>query len=393
MKNKSHDRMHIISLGLALFAMFFGAGNLMYPVMVGLESGDYTSIGLLGFMITAVLFPCAGLLAMILFDGNYHAFFNRLGHLLGGSITFFCMLIIGPALAIPRIITLSHVMIAPSLPASLQIITPTTSFTFALIFLVLTYLATYRENRIVDFLGYIISPLLLASLGTIIGKGLSSAHEQILHTYSPLKTFSSNFTRGYETLDLLAAVFLSSIAFRIVKNKTGGIVGFKKNHAYILICAGIVSALTLATVYTGLAYLGSYLGHNLISDSNLFRRVSVDALGNYGSMFAVIAVLTACFSTAMTLSAVVAEYVQLTIFRNHIKYEKALLLVLILCMPLSTFGLDYVLELSNGPLTYIGYPVFITLTACNIAYKIWNFRPLITPILITFIGALILYFY
>ena len=68
----------IISIGLAIFSMLFGAGNLIYPLQVGMECGDLTLYGITGFILTAVCLPIAGLVCMLLFDGNYKSFFYRL---------------------------------------------------------------------------------------------------------------------------------------------------------------------------------------------------------------------------------------------------------------------------------------------------------------------------
>jgi LIVCS family branched-chain amino acid:cation transporter len=160
MKNKSS--FYIITVALAIFSMFFGAGNLVYPLKVGIHSGSHLFFGMLGFLITAVCLPLLGLIAMILFDGNYEVFFGRVGSRLGNIIIFLCMLVIGPLIAIPRIVTLSHTMTASFLPiATLHEVHFQSSFIFAVLFLGFTFLLTYRENRIVDLLGHVISPLLV----------------------------------------------------------------------------------------------------------------------------------------------------------------------------------------------------------------------------------------
>jgi LIVCS family branched-chain amino acid:cation transporter len=102
---------HIISTGLAIFSMLFGAGNLMYPLQVGMVSGPLTWIGMIGFAITAVCLPIAGLIGMLLFNGDFRAFYYRLGPVAGSILLFISILIIGPMVAIPRITTLSHTII------------------------------------------------------------------------------------------------------------------------------------------------------------------------------------------------------------------------------------------------------------------------------------------
>lgn len=198
----------IFSTGLAIFSMFFGAGNLMYPIESGMKSGSQGLIGLTAFMITAVLLPLIGLIGIILFDGDYNAFFDRLGKRAGQTIIFFCMVIIGPLIAIPRIVTLSHTMISPFLPITyLQQPTLGSAFIFSLLFLGITFLATYKESRIIQLLGYIVSPLLLFSLAIIIFKGMWSAGNAIPNAVAPVTLIKDNLIAGYETLDLLGAIF------------------------------------------------------------------------------------------------------------------------------------------------------------------------------------------
>ena len=388
MKNKPY--FHIITVGLAIFSMFFGAGNLMFPLNVGLHAGTNNSYGMLGFIMTAVCLPLAGLIAMILFDGDYTAFFQRLGMQIGSAVTFICIIIIGPLIAIPRIVTLSHIMIAPFLPIPLlQSITPLSSFLFALIFLGITFLTTYRENRIVNLLGTVISPLLLISLIIIIGKGLINATIPIAATASAWDTFAINFIRGYETLDLLGGIFFSSIVIHILKetSKTAK----QKELALIGLKAGVLGVSLLTLVYIGMSLLSVYYGHSLIMDGTLFRSIAFTILGNHGAFIIGTAVLMACFSTSIALSAVVGDYFHVTIFKQKISHISALLVALLLSIPLSTVGLDKVLALTAGPIIYIGYTSIITLTFCNIAYKLIGFKPVKIPVAITFIVALICY--
>ncbi len=392
MKNKPSSQ--ILTVGLAIFSMFFGAGNLMFPLDVGLHAGANNVYGMLGFIMTAVCLPLMGLISMILFDGDYEQFFGRLGKNIGPFVIFLCMLIIGPLIALPRIVTLSHTMIAPFIPIPLlQDVQPFSSFIFAFIFLGITFLATFRENRIVDLLGKVISPLLLLSLIVIIVKGIFSAETMVASEVLPWDAFKINFMRGYETLDLLGGIFFSSIVIHILKNTIGGMVGMNRNRlAMIGLKAGALGVSLLALVYIGMSVLSMYHGHDLAGSGDLFRMIAFRILGNHGAFIIGTAVLMACFSTSIALSAVIADYFQVQVFKRHISYELALFIVLLLCVPLSTFGLDYVRELTGGPLVYIGYPALIVLTFCNLAFKTINFKPVKVPVALTFVVALVGYF-
>jgi LIVCS family branched-chain amino acid:cation transporter len=392
---KKFFQSHIVTTGLAIFSMFFGAGNLMYPLEVGMESGSQIAWGLLGFLLTAACLPVLGLFAMILFDGDYKAFFNRLGSTTGSIIVFLSLLIIGPLIAIPRIITLSHTMIAPFIPVPfLQEISLTSSFVFSLIFLGITFLLTYRENNIVDVLGNVISPLLLGALAIIIGKGCWFAGTTTTNMQPISTTFFRSLTIGYGTLDLLGAIFFSSIVLTILRKTAGKNANYdQRSLAVMSLKAGILGGGLLALVYIGMGLLGAYYGQGIadINSGELFSIVSFRVLGQNGALIIATAVLMACLSTAIALCAVIAEYIQYEICQNTLGYIPALIITMISCLPLSTAGLESVLTLTGGPICYIGYPVIIAITLCNIAYKLFDFKPIKMPVLLTFIAVLISY--
>ncbi|HEV2916289.1 MAG TPA: branched-chain amino acid transport system II carrier protein [Candidatus Babeliales bacterium] len=387
------NKSYIITLSFAIFSMFFGAGNLIYPLEVGIDSGQHLAIGMLGFLLTAVLLPFMGLLAMVLFDGDYNAFFNRLGTTAGQTIIALCMIIIGPVIAIPRIVTLSHVMIAPFIPWQfLQEIHTSSSFVFALLFLAITFIAAYRPSKIVDVIGNIITPALLISLIVIIIKGLLSVHA-IAAVDMPLRTiFGINLLRGYETLDLIGSIFFSSIVINMIKST----LKHERQHSLIaMLClkAGFIGLGLLSIIYIGMGLLGVYHGTSCMSANSgeLFSKVSFCILGSYGALIIATAVLMACLSTAIALGAVIARYINVTVSRGSLSYTAGLLITLLSSIPLSTYGLSTILSLTGGPLVYIGYPVIIAITFCNIAYKLWGMQTIVLPVILTFFIALTTY--
>lgn len=244
-----------VSTGLAIFSMFFGAGNLIYPLNVGFIAGAKNLCAISGFMITGVLLPLLALIAIILFNGDYQEFFNRLGKIPGGLFILFCMLIIGPLVAIPRIVTLAHIMVAPfigniSLPL------------FTVLFLVVTFLGTYKESRIINLLGNIISPLLLLSLVIIIVKGLLFRGEMVQGiAESCLTLFWESIKIGYKTLDMVGAIFFSSIVITLLREtlKDQSEKSLKK-LALMGLKAGLLGVSLLAVVYLGMSYLGVFHG-------------------------------------------------------------------------------------------------------------------------------------
>jgi len=363
--------MHLVTTGLAIFSMLFGAGNLIYPLMVGLSSGTQGWIGISAFLLSSTLLPLLGLISMILFEGNYNIFFERLGKIPGQILIFICMMIIGPLIAIPRITTLSFTMISPFLP-HLPVLNDGSFYSsafFAFLFLSVTFLATYQETRIIAVLGNIISPLLLASLAVIIIKGLCITDVPAL-VLTPYKVVAFNsFIRGYETLDLIGAIFFASIIVSLLQQNNPD--ASVRLLSYQGLKAGILGVFCLAIIYIGMGLLGMYHGEvfSHLDGGKLFSAISFKILGPQGAIVIAMTVLMACFSTSIALSAIVAEYIQKTIFQSSISYINALLITIFLSMPLSLFGLDYVLYFAGGPLVHILYPIIIIITLCNLLYK------------------------
>lgn len=388
------NRTAILSVGFAIFSMLFGAGNLMYPLQVGTATGSYMIVGMISFLITAVCLPVLGLISMILFAGDYKRFFLRLGFWAGNITLFLCILIIGPVIALPRIVTVSHTMIAPFLPFEfLQLHAPFSSGLFAVLFLGITFLTTYKERRIMSLLGNIIGPVLLACLSIIIIKGFFGATTTFIPTKSALEIIKDNFILGYQTLDLLGAIFFASIVISLMRSFFGDHIN-QRHLARIGFKASMIGITLLAIVYLGMGLLGMYYGHLFtgLDAGELFREIAFTILHAHGAIIIATAVLFACLSTSIALSAVVAEYLQKYILQGAISFEIALLITLISAIPLSIFGLKEVLLIAGGPLVYVGYPVVIALTICNLLYMACGFKPVKLPVLLTFVCALLSYY-
>lgn len=370
----------IITVGLAIFSMFFGAGNLIFPLRVGLLSGELNFWGISGFIITGVILPLLGLIAIVLFNGDYKTFFYRIGKVPGSILLLYCMLIIGPFIAMPRIVTLSHIMIAPFL-GNISLIL------FSIIFLVLTFLGTYKENKIINLLGNYISPALLVSLLIIIIKGLLFRDTPTTATETGSQLFVDSLVTGYQTLDLLGAIFFSSIVLTLLKKALPNQNESSLNKIALLgFKSGAIGVSLLAIIYIGMSYLGVFHGQGLahLNEGELFSAVSFRVLGDYGAIIIAIAVLMACYSTIIALAVVFAEFLQKIVSNNSISYLYSLIITLITTGIISNFGLASILKYS-GPIINIGYPVLIVLMFLNIAYKMFDFKPVKTPVAIAFI--------
>ena len=202
-----------IPIGFAMFSMFFGAGNIVYPLAVGQYAGDKNLFAILGLILTASIMPVAGVVAMILFDGNYRAFFGRLGRM-GFVLALIMISLLGPLGSTPRCIALAHSTLKDSF---LDI----GSIGFSAASCVLIFLFTANKKRILALLGWILTPILLASLLIIIVIGLMTAPPAPSIQSTEMSMFIHGLNEGYNTMDLLAAFFFSSTIINILKMRHG----------------------------------------------------------------------------------------------------------------------------------------------------------------------------
>jgi len=273
-------------------------------------------------------------------------------------------------------VTLSHTMIAPFV-GNIGL----SPFTF--FFLLITFLGTYKESRIINLLGNLVSPLLLISLSIIVAKGCWSHTQSATTELSGLQSFLESAVVGYQTLDLIGAIFFSAIVVSLLKQSYQGTLSKAQLMISSLISGGIGAGL-LALVYGGMAYLGRFygMGFEHVNEGELFSVVSFKILGHSGSIIIAVAVLMACYSTIVALAAVVAEYVQHKILRNYVSFLQALLITLGATAITSHFGLTTILKIA-GPLMDFFYPVIIVLTLCNAANALFGFKTVKIPVALT----------
>ena len=368
----------ILTASLAIFSMFFGAGNLYLPLASGFASGDHFWWGLVGFIATAVVLPLIGLVSIVLFNGDYEAFFNRLGGRAGFLLIIFCMFVIGPLIAMPRIVTLTYLFLTPFMPSiSLPL--------FSVLFCALTFLAIYQESKVMNILAYIISPVLLGSLGVIIIKGLLSPIDFIATNSSAMTILLRETKRGYGTLDLLGAIFFGSIALTLLKKSFDGDNQYDlKKLAVIAMKAGLIACSLIGILYVGIAFLGAYHGYKFVelNDALRFIHVCIDVMGNNGGLIIAAAASLACYSTLMALAIVLAEFIQTKVTDGRLPYIYSLIIVLMATSIISCYGLVTIMTSSAAVINTL-YPVVIVVTLCNLAYKLFGFSPIKIPVLAT----------
>lgn len=376
-----------VSTGLAMFAMFFGAGNVVFPLALGQYAQDKNLYAVLGLLLSAIIVPFMGLIAMILFNGDYQAFFQRIGKIPGFCAALFIMCLIGPFGAIPRCIALSYSTItmftdAISLPL------------FSLVSCLIIFLFTIKPSTLIDALGFYLTPFLLISLGIIIVVGIASAPPLIHNDLSGSAVFIHGLREGYHTMDLLGAFFFSTVVLYSLqsnlqpKDKSD----YKKIIQLSLKAAGI-GAFLLGIIYIGFSYVAALNSGFLdgVSKDLLLGTIAYHTLGPFAGIVTSIAVALACLTTAIALTSVFAEFLQKDIVQNKGSYTVYLLITLVLTFFVSTLNFTGIAQILT-PILSICYPALIALTLCNILYKCYGLQTVKVPFLAALLASLYFYF-
>ena len=359
----------IIVTGLALLAMFLGAGNLIFPPMLGKLAGDDVWIAVLGFVTTGVGLPMLGVTAVALAGGDLEHLGSRVHPLFGTIITTIVILSIGPLLAIPRTAaTTFEVGVVPFLtnssPENIKIALAVTT----VIFFSISLLFVLRPSKLVDNVGKILTPVLILFLGLIIYKGII-ASQAAFGAAEYATPFTQGFLEGYNTMDALASVIFGLVIINAVKGKG---VTDNKEIAKVTIIAGIIAAVGLSSVYIGLAYIGATTGTTFTGDNpgQMLSYITEVLLGAWGKITIALAMTLACLTTAIGLIASCGSYFN-RLTNNRISYNTICIATALVSALLANMGLAKILEVSV-PLLVTVYPIIIVLILLAVTNSIFN---------------------
>ncbi len=354
MNKKKSD---VIWVGMALFAMFFGAGNLIFPPYMGFLSGSMWSVALLGFLITGIGMPLMGIIAAARAGGTIEHLAGRLGPRFSRVLSIIVILAIGPLLAIPRTAATTFEMgVRPNLPW----VSPAVA---SIVFFLITLFFAFNESKVIDKIGKILTPFLVVILAWIILKG-------IFYPLGPIPTenlphpFTSGFREGYQTMDAIASIVFAEIVIATLIFK-----GYKKisDQVKMTSMAGVIAASGLGLVYGGLMYLGATSRTLFAPDierTTLLINISQGILGSAGKVALGLAVSLACLTTSIGLTATVADYFS-TLTKGKLKYKTLCIVTVIFSGVFATVGVTKIVLVAI-PLLVMVYPVAIILIILTI---------------------------
>lgn len=361
----SLNRKWIAVASFALFSMFFGAGNLIFPPTLGRDVGDQLLPAFLAFSVTAVGLVLLSAIATIRAGGTIESVARHLGGPLSMAFGGLILICIGPGLAIPRTAATSHEMLAGAFfPGLSPLVTSVCFFAVTLFFAI-------KPSRVVSGLGMVLTPVLVGILVFLIGKSILFPLGPMADTRAQ-EVFSNSFLEGYQTMDALAALAFSIVIIKDFQRRG------MKDPAMVVRCTAISSifaALGLVAVYGGLMYIGattSSLGVENLGRVNLLL-FSVDKLsGTTGKMLMTIAMFLACLTTAIGLTSTFSDFME-RLTKGKIRARVWSILCVVVSAVLAVQGVDQIVAIS-APILVAIYPIAIALVVLNLVQGPLNRR-------------------
>lgn len=366
MNNEKLGAGKILSLSLMLFAMFFGAGNMIFPPMLGYLGGENFFQGTLGFVFIDAGLSVLGIAAIVLVGTKM----DDLARLVGPKFSIFVgvtiYMLIGPLFALPRTGTVSYEIAAlPFLGENAGILP---SVIFTAVFFTATYILSVNPSKVVDIVGKFLTPILLISIAIIFVLSVINPVGEIGPAEGDYATipFFKGMVEGYLALDGMAALAFAIVVINGIKD-----MGVKKSSnivKYTLI-SGVFAGIGLGVVYVALGFVGAQTSMEdgvFTNGGQLLASVVYRLLGAGGNVILGLAVLLACLTTSIGLATSFSDY--FNEIMPKFSYKAILRVVCIFSFLISNVGLTQMITITLPALVAV-YPPTIVLVLFSFAKK------------------------
>jgi len=370
---KRMSKGEILTVGLMMFSIFFGAGNLIFPPALGQAAGSNSIIAMMGFLVTGVGLPLLGITAIAMQGGKYVEFMNRKTYpWLATALLVILYLTIGPVFAVPRTGAVSfEIGIRPFLAAEDLTLG---QFIYTLFFFGATYYLAMTPNKLIDRVGKMLTPALLIFLVILFVKSFVTPLGEVLDATGAYITapFSQGFQDGYQTMDLLASLSIGTIVVNAIRMR-----GTTDNKSVSKICiiSGFITVALMTLVYGSLAYIGassaSVLGGVENGGQLLAGAVGI-FFGPAGNLLVAFIIALACLTTSCGMISGTAWYFN-KLSNNRISYARLVQVSTAFSFVVSNVGLTQIISLSVPFLVAI-YPLVIVFVVLSLFDGIIGWR-------------------
>ena len=357
MQKKSNSLRDVIVVGFALFSMFFGAGNVVFPPYLGMEAGPQWLAGFSAYFIADIGLALLGMFALLRV-GSSEAVISRVGKVPAELLMCAIILCIGPMVAIPRTsATTFEMAISPNLSGVSPVV-------FSVVFFAVILALCIKESAVVDIVGKILTPLLLLGLFAIIIKGIITPVGEISALPQISNVAVTGIKAGYQTMDALAALPFGIIVLQSVTAK-----GYDNSKKQFRVVGGsaILAGVLLLAVYMGLAYLGATVSgqyNGTIGRAQLVMAIVEALMGKVGMILFGVVVGLACVTTAIALTSSAAAYFA-ELCRGKVPYKAFVIAICVFSAVVSNLGLDRIVSVA-APVLDIVYPPALVLIAISL---------------------------
>ncbi|WP_100332228.1 branched-chain amino acid transport system II carrier protein [Bacillus xiapuensis] len=353
-------------IGLMLFSMFFGAGNLIFPPHLGAQSGTSYWLAMAGFIVTSVGLPFAVLLAVSLVKDGAPAIANRVHPVFSAVFMFGVYLSIGPFLGIPRNANVAYEMgVKPFLPEawnpSLML------FLYTFVFFALVYIISLDPSKMEKYLSRWITPVLLVAMVVLCAIGFAKLDAPL---QTPAEGYQSGalfkgFIEGYNTMDALAALAYGIVILTSIRQK--GISDRKALTKYTW-KAAIIAGFLLSLVYISLGVIGGRMAANgsFADGTDILSAASIQLLGQNGTILLGLIFTLACFTTVVGLTTSCSQYFAKLFPKAG--YKTQVFVLTLVGFTLANMGLAQILKVSV-PFLVTAYPLTIVLIALTFFHR------------------------
>lgn len=356
------DKSLFWATGLMLFALFFGAGNLIFPAAMGQQAGEHIVSAMLGFMLTGAGLPLLGV-AAIGYSGSrdVQELASRVTPLYGLLFAVLLYLSIGPLFAIPRTATVSfEIGVVPFLGEPSESQRTWALAVFSIAFFAVSYWLAMSPGKLIDRIGKVLTPFLLLCIAVLVGASVlwPMGDFQAAQGEFVTRPLVKGFLEGYNTMDALASLVFAIIVIDSIRARG---VSDKKALTSLTIRAGVLAAACLALVYALIAYMGASsvgLFGMLGNGAAVLSQVAQHYFGMSGNILLAAIVLLACLSTSVGLITSCAEYFNRIWPRVSYRHF-AIVFTLVSCL-LANKGLAGIISFSI-PMLMLLYPLTVVI--------------------------------
>lgn len=382
MEKKALTKTDILTLGLMLFALFLGAGNIIFPPYLGQLAGNQLAFAITGFLLTGVGLPLLGILAIAKAGGDLQSIAGRVHPVFGIVFTLIVYLAIGPFFGIPRTATVAfEIGTAPFLPAAFA--ESSWSLTiFTIIFFTITVLFAMNPTKLVDRIGKVLTPLLILVIGLLAIKSFLTPMGAINEPIGNYDTeaFFESFLQGYLTMDAIAALVFGIVIIQSIQSK-----GITDNRTILISTAyaGFIAAIGLSAVYISLSYIGATSVDAIGLQDNggiIIAMASRVLYGDIGGIILSAAITFACLTTSIGLVSATAQF----FFKIFPKFSYIFYVLFFAAFSaiIANVGLTQLIAISLPVLLAI-YPVAIVLVILSFFDRFFYRKPFVYVIALT----------